>query len=149
MTVTTSLKTAPSPIPPKTSKPLGLLDIDPLELARQLTIIESHHYRSITSMECLRRWREANPDYKDNITNVIQNFNRVGLGTFNIFTYRPLEILVADRVLDSRLCIGEGGREKKSPGYKALHQCCRRGFFLRYPGPGVLILWIAEMSAPS
>lgn len=69
----------PVPIQPKSSKQLKLLDIDPLELARQLTIMESRLYQSIRPMECLHRSREAKTDYKDNITNVTQNFNRVRL----------------------------------------------------------------------
>jgi son of sevenless-like protein len=74
---TTSLATAPPPIQPKFTRQLKLLDIDPLELARQLTIMESRLYQSIKPMECLQRSRETKADYKDNITNVTQNFNRV------------------------------------------------------------------------
>lgn len=64
---------------PKTSKKLKLLDIHPLELARQLTIMESQLYQSITPTECLQRARESKSEYKDNINNVTQNFNRVRL----------------------------------------------------------------------
>jgi son of sevenless len=84
VTVNTSLINPPVPIQPKTSKQLKLLDIDPLELARQLTIMESRLYQSIKPMECLQRSRESKSDYKDNITNVTQNFNRV---RFSIYIY--------------------------------------------------------------
>lgn len=52
-------------------------------MARQLTIMESLLYQSIKPMECLQRSREAKSDYKDNITNVTQNFNRVRLINFD------------------------------------------------------------------
>jgi son of sevenless-like protein len=80
VTVTASQTAPPPPILPKTSRPLKLLDIEPLELARQLTIMESRLYQDIKPMECLQRSRENRADYKDNITNVTQNFNRVRLG---------------------------------------------------------------------
>jgi len=76
-TVTTPPTNPPVPIQPKSSKQLKLLDIDPLELARQLTIMESRLYQNIRPVECLQRSREAKSDYKDNITNVTQNFNRL------------------------------------------------------------------------
>lgn len=76
-TVTASLTSPPAPMQPKTSKKLKLLDIHPLELARQLTIMESTLYQSITPMECLQRARETKSEYQDNIHNVTQNFNQV------------------------------------------------------------------------
>ncbi len=65
---------------PKTSKKLKLLDIDPLELARQLTLMEAALYKKIRPMECLQRSREAAKPGKtpDNITTIIQLSNRVG-----------------------------------------------------------------------
>lgn len=64
---------------PKTSKKLKLLDIDPLELARQLTLMEAALYKKIRPMECLQRSREAKPGKTaDNITTIIQLSNRVG-----------------------------------------------------------------------
>lgn len=67
---------------PKTSKKLKLLDIDPLEVARQLTLMEAALYKKIRPMECLQRSREAKPKGTDNITVIIQLSNKVGdLGT--------------------------------------------------------------------
>lgn len=57
---------------------LKLLDIDPLELARQLTIIEFALYKKIKAIECLQRSREQKVgENKDHITDVIQLTNKV------------------------------------------------------------------------
>jgi son of sevenless-like protein len=73
----TGLQAPPPPIMPKTSKKLKLLDIDPLELARQLTIMESQLYQKIRPIECLQRSREQKAEHNDNIAAVIQTSNRV------------------------------------------------------------------------
>lgn len=57
---------------------LTLLDIDPLELARQLTLMEFALYRKITAIECLQRSRQQKVgEHKDHITDVIQMTNKV------------------------------------------------------------------------
>ena len=75
--INTTIGTPPAPIAPKSGKKLKLLDIDPLELARQLTIMESNLYQKIKPMECLQRAREQRTENIDNITTVIQTSNRV------------------------------------------------------------------------
>lgn len=77
MTVNTTLQPPPPPIAPKSSKKLKLLDVNPLELARQLTILESRLYQKIRPMECLQRSREQKTDHNDNIAAVIHTSNRV------------------------------------------------------------------------
>lgn len=77
MTVNTPQQQPPPPINPKNSKKLKLLDIDSLELARQLTILESRLYQKIRPMECLVRSREQKTDHNDNIAAVIHTSNRV------------------------------------------------------------------------
>lgn len=67
----------PAPIIPRTNKKLKLADIEPLELARQLTIMESTLYQKIKPMECLQRAREQKTENMDNIAIVIQTSNRV------------------------------------------------------------------------
>ncbi|KAM6494104.1 Ras guanine nucleotide exchange factor domain containing protein [Amanita muscaria] len=67
----------PPPMIPKTNKKLKLLDIEPLELARQLTIKESELYRRIKPIECLLRAREQKSENVDNIATVIQTSNRI------------------------------------------------------------------------
>ena len=75
--VTTAMGTPPQPILPKANKKLKLLDIDPIEMARQLTLMESELYQRIRPMECLQRAREGKTDNVDNITVVIQTSNKV------------------------------------------------------------------------
>jgi son of sevenless-like protein len=78
MVVKTSQGAPPAPILPKNSKKIKLLDIDSLELARQITIIESRLYQKIKPMECLQRSREQREgDHNDSITAVIQMANHV------------------------------------------------------------------------
>jgi len=57
---------------------LKLLDVDPLELARQLTCMESALYKKITATECLQRSREQKVgEHRDHITDVIQMTNKI------------------------------------------------------------------------
>jgi son of sevenless-like protein len=79
MLVNTPTAPPPSSILPKSSKKLKLLDIDTLELARQLTILESSLYQRIKPIECLTRSREQKPENSDSISNSIQTSNRVCL----------------------------------------------------------------------
>ena len=61
---------------------LKILEIDPLELARQLTIMEFALYRKIKAIECLQRAREQKVgEHKDHITDVIQMTNKVRIGS--------------------------------------------------------------------
>ena len=54
---------APVPILPKNMKKLKFLDIDPLEFARQLTIVESKLYGKIKPVECLdKTWQKKAKD---------------------------------------------------------------------------------------
>ncbi|KAG6819993.1 hypothetical protein H0H93_006696 [Arthromyces matolae] len=69
--------TPPPPIYPKATKKLKVADIEPLEMARQLTLIESTLYQKIKPMECLQRAREQKTENIDNIAAVIQMSNRI------------------------------------------------------------------------
>ena len=56
--VPTQITSMPAPIMPKNMKKLKFLDIDALEFARQLTIIESRLYGRIKPTECLnKQWQ--------------------------------------------------------------------------------------------
>lgn len=72
------LTSPPAPIEPNAQSKLNLIDIDTLELARQLTIMESMIYRRIKPIECFRRSRNSTVDYEDDITAFNQHANRVG-----------------------------------------------------------------------
>jgi son of sevenless-like protein len=109
VTVNTSTINLPLPILPKMSKTLKLFDIDPLELARQLTIIESRLYLSIKPIECLERSREIKVDNKDNISHAIQHFNQVHLDNFSIYCLQTLTTIIAACKLGSRPHTGAGG----------------------------------------
>ncbi|KAL4249703.1 hypothetical protein ABKN59_006142 [Abortiporus biennis] len=66
---------APVPIVPR-SKNIKLEDIDPLEIARQLTILESRTFKKITPTETLRRAREPRIP-SDNISASIKLTNQI------------------------------------------------------------------------
>jgi son of sevenless len=66
----------PSILPRKTGK-IKLLDIDPLELARQLTIMESELFFKIKQSECIARLKDSAPAGPDNIKSVITVTNKV------------------------------------------------------------------------
>ena len=63
---------------------LKLLDIDALEIARQLTIMEFALYKKIRAIECLQRAREQRPGERDHITDVIQMTNKVNFALFRV-----------------------------------------------------------------
>ncbi|KAI8584512.1 hypothetical protein K450DRAFT_216708 [Umbelopsis ramanniana AG] len=72
--------TAPAPIVPKNLKRLKLTDIDPLELARQLTILDFKLYSSIRPIECLdKAWSrdDARGDVAVNVKSSIEFCNQV------------------------------------------------------------------------
>ncbi|KAL0573785.1 cell division cycle-related protein [Marasmius crinis-equi] len=76
--VNTSQTPPPRPIFPKTKRKLDLLDIDPLELARQFTLMECCLYQKIRPMEWLRRVRAQEPsENRDNIAAVVRMSNRI------------------------------------------------------------------------
>ncbi|KAF9049553.1 ras GEF [Hymenopellis radicata] len=75
--VPVNLSQAPPPIVPKSNKKLKLLDIEPLEMARQLTIMESTLFQRIKPIECLQRAREQKTEATDNITVCIHASNRI------------------------------------------------------------------------
>jgi len=73
---------SPSPILPKNMKKLKLLDIDPLEFARQLTIIESRLYGKIKPPECLNKiWQKKtvsqDTEPAANVKSLILHSNRL------------------------------------------------------------------------
>ncbi|KAL2164097.1 hypothetical protein VTH06DRAFT_3311 [Thermothelomyces fergusii] len=72
----------PPPIMPKNMKKLKFLDIDVLEFARQLTIIESRLYSKIKSTECLNKtWQkkvaEGEPEPAPNVKALILHSNQM------------------------------------------------------------------------
>ena len=78
---TPALGPAPPSIVPKvsSSRKVKFLDVDPLEMARQLTILESRLYSKVRSIECLQRAREQRGENPDHIADIIQVANKVNL----------------------------------------------------------------------
>lgn len=78
MTLNTSTDPPPPPIVPKR---IELLDIDPLEMARQLTVRESQLYQKIRPLECIQRSKQsksAKSDSQDGVAKFIRRSNKVG-----------------------------------------------------------------------
>lgn len=100
--MTPNLGSPPTSIMPKPNRKLKLGDVDPLELARQLTIMESYLYQKIRPVECLQRSREQKTDHNDNIARVIQTSNRVWSASsksHRVFIDHQIANWVADSVL--------------------------------------------------
>jgi son of sevenless-like protein len=72
-----SLDPQPISLIPRTSRKLKLLDFDPLEVARQLTMIECQLYMKIKPSECLMRSREHRSENHDSIAAIIVTTNKV------------------------------------------------------------------------
>ena len=72
----TTTQPPPPPLIPKNGRVSKILDVDPLEMARQLTIMESKLYLKIRPMECLQRAKEGQGE-DDNIKKIINTSNKV------------------------------------------------------------------------
>ncbi|KAI8594807.1 hypothetical protein EDD21DRAFT_68298, partial [Dissophora ornata] len=71
---------APQPITPRNLKRIKFLDLDPLELARQLTIMDAGYYNKIKPIECLAKgWMSEDPEVAakaGNIKKMIETSNQ-------------------------------------------------------------------------
>jgi son of sevenless-like protein len=72
----------PTPIVPKNLKNLKFMDLDPLEIARQLSLMASNMYVQIKPVECLQKsWSEKpkpGEAFKaENIRSMIENANQL------------------------------------------------------------------------
>jgi son of sevenless-like protein len=80
-TVSGGLLSPPAPLIPRVpnGRSIRLLDISPVELARQFTIIESLHFQRIRAIECLNKaWaKEEGPKSAPNVRWVILTANRM------------------------------------------------------------------------
>lgn len=70
---------SPAPIFPRimSGKPLFILDIQPLELARQLTIMEANSFQRIKTAECLNKAWQHDQASAPNITHITTLHNRM------------------------------------------------------------------------
>lgn len=65
----------PKPILPKRTN-FDIMDLDPIEVARQLTLLDSEIFRSISPMECMGQpWNKSNAIVNaPSITKMIQRY---------------------------------------------------------------------------
>jgi len=82
LVLTLNSGSTPTPVIPKNLKKLKFLDIDALEFARQLTVIESRLYCKIKSTECLNKtWQkklsENEPEPAPNVKALILHSNQL------------------------------------------------------------------------
>jgi hypothetical protein len=62
---------APQPITPRNLKKIKFLELDPLEFARQLTIMEANAYNKIKPVECLAKaWTSEDPEIAAKAVNI-------------------------------------------------------------------------------
>ncbi|KZT73841.1 ras GEF [Daedalea quercina L-15889] len=77
--ITTVPIAPPAPYLPRNPRNMKLLDIDPIEIARQLTLMEFAMYKKIRSMECLMRSKASKPGkHNDSFSQIIQLTNKIG-----------------------------------------------------------------------
>lgn len=83
--IATNASAPPASILPKNMKKLKFLDIDPLEIARQLTLMESKLYNNIKAVECLgKAWSQSEGDnIAVNVKAMIFNSNKASKIKFN------------------------------------------------------------------
>lgn len=78
----TNSAAAPNPIVPRKLNKIKFLDLDPLEIARQLTIMDSRLCMRITPEECLSKaWPKLFKNECKNITAMISFNNAVSPST--------------------------------------------------------------------
>lgn len=76
--VQTVTSEAPTPILPRNLKRFKYSDIEPLEFARQLTLMESQLYQKIRPLECMNKiWSDKNSNKAPNIKAMIETSNNV------------------------------------------------------------------------
>ncbi|KAF9375225.1 hypothetical protein BGX21_003856, partial [Mortierella sp. AD011] len=62
---------APQPITPRNLKRIRFMDLDPLEFARQLTVMEANQYNKIKPIECLAKaWTSEDPELSAKAINI-------------------------------------------------------------------------------
>jgi hypothetical protein len=73
-----NINQVPQPLLPKSFKNLTMTDIDPLELARQLTIVDSQIYNTLKPHEFLNKaWSNKDSDFAPNVKAMIEWSNQV------------------------------------------------------------------------
>ncbi|KAF9931619.1 hypothetical protein BGZ65_004799, partial [Modicella reniformis] len=84
---------APQPITPRNLKRIKFMDLDPLEFARQLTIMEAHCYNRIKPVECLAKaWTSDDPAISAKAVNI-----KKMIETSNLYSNWINEIVLSEK----------------------------------------------------
>ncbi|KAF8960497.1 hypothetical protein BGZ46_001548, partial [Entomortierella lignicola] len=92
---------APQPITPRNLKKIRFMDLDPLELARQLTIMEAGYYNKIKPIECLAKaWASDDPELSAKAVNI-----KKIIETSNYYSNWINEIVLSEKEVKKRAAI--------------------------------------------
>ncbi|KAF9998234.1 hypothetical protein BGZ79_008086 [Entomortierella chlamydospora] len=92
---------APQPIIPRNLKKIRFMDLDPLELARQLTIMEAGYYNKIKPIECLAKaWISEDPELAAKAVNI-----KKMIETSNLYSNWINEIVLGEKETKKRAAI--------------------------------------------
>jgi len=103
------------PLGPADCKPNSLLDIHPVELARQLTLYESSIFRRITPLELFNQaWSSADESLSPNVMKLIKNFNGVSFWVATELVMNAETLKERQQVLKRMICVADVLRETKN-----------------------------------
>ncbi|KAF9973435.1 hypothetical protein BGZ73_003328 [Actinomortierella ambigua] len=92
---------APPPITPRNLKKFKFIEVDPLEMARQLTIMESAIYNKIKPVECLgKAWASEDPEIAAKAVNI-----KKMIDISNSFANWISELMLTERDVKKRVGI--------------------------------------------
>jgi len=118
----------PSPIIPRNLKKIKFLDIEPLELARQLTIMDGRLFQRITPQECLgKAWPKEFGSEAVNISAMIDMSNAVSLTVYSV----SLRAVLTEYSTSTDHSLGhrDNSRSRRSKeasnDCQTFHRCCR------------------------
>ncbi|KAI1315604.1 hypothetical protein EDD11_000614 [Mortierella claussenii] len=92
---------APQPITPRNLKKIKFLELDPLEFARQLTIMEAAVYNKIRPVECLAKaWTSEDPEVAAKAVNI-----KKIIETSNLFSNWINELVLSEKEIKKRVLV--------------------------------------------
>ncbi|KAF9941850.1 hypothetical protein BGZ65_000936 [Modicella reniformis] len=92
---------APPPIVPRNLKKIKFLELDPLEFARQLTIMEASVYNKIRPVECLAKaWTSEDPDIAAKAVNI-----KKMIETSNLYANWINELVLSEKEIKKRVLV--------------------------------------------
>ncbi|KAG0279168.1 hypothetical protein BGZ95_002082 [Linnemannia exigua] len=92
---------APQPITPRNLKKIKFLELDPLEFARQLTIMEATVYNKIRPVECLNKcWSSEDPELAAKAVNI-----KKMIETSNLYANWINELVLSEKELKKRVLV--------------------------------------------